>query len=232
MNWIPRYIWKLAVWSFNRWRIHLPLVTVIVGGLFIVGWLIGVRISWLNTTTQIIAAYLVVWLVILTLVVAPACLWHELELQLADQPRPWVIIDRYDPYIEVDETGKEYLAGTLHIVNRGKAPAINIEIPRIQYRNRTANLLSPLPTSLGPDQSIDAQILNLEYVLKEINRDTPKVRGRSWSVRRPLTVEYYDLNHVRWTTDHAITFNARGISIDIVHPNEPQEWTNVSSSKD
>lgn len=229
MKWIPLYVWKLVVWSFTRWRIHQAVVVAIAGGLFIVGKFIG--ISWLNTPPQI-TAYFVVWLVILTLVIAPACLWHELELQLTGQSRPWAIIDGYEGvYAADDETVEEYLVETLHIVNRGNSPAASIAIRPVQRLGRTARLLSPLPT-LGPNESTDARILNLKYMLERVNQEVPKVMGRPWSVRIPLTVEYYDLNHVRWMTDHAISFNAMGISIDIAHPNEPQEWTDVSSTED
>jgi hypothetical protein len=235
MKWIPRYIWKLVVWSFTRLRIHQAIVAVIVGGLFIVGWLIGIRISWLSTAPQIMASCLVVWFIILILFVAPACLWHELELHLAEQPRPWVIIDHYDfAYIKDDETGEESPAETLHIVNRGGAPAVSIKIPPIAIEGigRKAELLKQDRFFLDPGESRTAQILNLKYVLEKVNQRRQKVIGRPWFVRIPLTVEYYDRNNVRWTTDHAITFNVRGISIDIVHPNEPQEWTDVPPSKD
>lgn len=224
MNWIFRYLRELVTWAFARWSIHQAIVTL----LLIVAGLVG--LSLFNTQPKTIGYYLVAWLVVLILVVAPARLWHQLDerLRLTSQPRPWVTIDGYKGvYEEDDETGEEYLVETLHIVNRGDASAVNIVIPPIHLLDRKARLLNPLPT-LGPGESIDARILYLRYVLERVNKEVPKVMGRPWSVRIPLTVEYRDLNHRRWATDHAITFNVMGISISIVHPNEPEEWTDVS----
>lgn len=147
------------------------------------------------------------------------------EARLTARPRPWVTIDGYEGvYAEDLETGKEYLVETLRIVNRGDASAVSIEIPPIQLLGRTARLLAPVPT-LGPGELVEARIINLRYVLEGVQEKTPKVRGRSWSVRIPLTVEYRDPNHARWETDHAVCYNVMGISFGIVHPDEPQEWT-------
>ena len=153
------------------------------------------------------------------------------KTQLTDQPRPWVTIDGCEGvYAEDDQTGEECLVETLHIVNRGGASAVSIEMPPIQLIGRTARLLHPLPT-LGPGQSTDAQIINLQHVLRGVCDKVPKVKGRPRSVRIPLTVEYRDLNHGRWTTDHAITYNVMGISFGIAHSNEPEEWTDISALK-
>jgi hypothetical protein len=163
MKWILRYLRELVTWSFTRWRIHQAVVAVIVGVLFIVGWLVCIRISWLNTTPQIIAAYLVVWLMILTLVFAPACLWRQMEerLSLLSQLRPFVIIDGYEGFYREDgQTGEEYLVEMLHIVNRGDTTAVSIAIPTIQPLKRIARILKPIP-SLGPGQSTDVRIDNL-----------------------------------------------------------------------
>jgi hypothetical protein len=232
MKWLPRYLRELWNWAFSR----LGPYQRFSGLITIAAVLVGVGLAWLST---FLGVALLGLLALFFFFVAPACIWHEqdqelldLKLRLSGQPRPLVIIDSYEStYIEDFETGKPVLVETLCIFNRGKEPAVNIGIPRIQYRNRTANLLSPLPTSLGPDQSIDARILNLEYVLSEINKSTPKVIGSSWSVRIPLTVKYSDLNHTDWTTDHAIVFDIRGIRFDLVHPGEPQEWTDTSDLK-
>jgi len=228
MKWVPRYAWKMVVWSFAKWRIQQAVVGVISA----VGGVVGMQ--WFGTHFQAIAISLIVWLAILTLVVAPSCLWHDLDerLQLTDQSRPWVTIDGYEQVVAEDDVGEEYRVETLHIVNRGNVPAVSIAIRPVQGFGRTVRLLNPLPT-LGPNESTDAQILSLSHVLEGVNKKVPKIMGRPWSVRIPLTVEYCDLNHIRWTTDHAITLNAfMGISINIVHPNEPQEWTDVSLTKD
>jgi hypothetical protein len=228
MKWIILYLRTLLTWSFTQWRIHQAIVAILVAVIVLIGKFIGM--SWLNTLSQVIVAYFVIWLVILTFFVAPACLWHQMDekLRLSDQSRPWVIIDGYEGYYsEDDQTGQEYLVETLHIVNRGDTPAVSIAIPPVKLLGRTARLINPLPT-LGPGESAEPGILNLRRVLEEVNKKVPKVRGQPWSVRIPLSIEYRDLSHRRWVTDHAITFNVMGISIGIVHPNEPQEWTDVS----
>lgn len=153
------------------------------------------------------------------------------EARLNSKPRPWVTIDGYEGvYAEDAETGEEHLVETLNIVNRGGASAVSIEMPPIELFGRTARLLVPLPT-LGPGESTEARILNLKYVLDGIQEKVPKVRGRSWSVRIPLIIEYRDPNHYRWETAHAISYNVMGISFGIAHPNEPQEWTDVTALK-
>jgi hypothetical protein len=147
------------------------------------------------------------------------------EAKLKSNPHPWVAVDDYDGVYEEDAgTGKEALFETLRIVNRGDAPAVNIEISPIQFTNRTARLLTSLQT-LAPGESTNAQIINLRYILEGVQTKTPKVIGRSWSVRIPLTVKYRDLNHTQWETKHAVLYNATGISFSIVNPNEPLEWS-------
>jgi hypothetical protein len=220
MKWILRYLRELVTWSFTRWRIHHAIIGVIaiVGGL--------VSKNWFIIHPQFIPVYLLIWLAILTIVVAPACLWRQMDerLRLLTQLRPWVIIDGYEGvYREDAQTGEEYLVEMLHIVNRGDASAVSIAIPAIQSLRRSARILEPIPT-LGPGESTDVRINNLRYVLlEEINKREAKIIGQPWSVRIPFTIEYRDLKNNRWTTDHAITFNTIGISISIVHPNEPQE---------
>jgi hypothetical protein len=153
------------------------------------------------------------------------------EAQLTGKSRPWVTIDGYEGfYAEDGETGEEYLVETLRVVNRGGASAVSIEIPPIQLLGRTARLLVPL-TTLGPSEPAEARILNLKYVLDGVKDKVPKVRGTAWSVRIPLTVHYRDASHDRWETDHAISYSEKGISFSIVHPNEPQEWTNITELK-
>jgi hypothetical protein len=226
-NWLLRYLHQLLIWSFTRFRIHQAIVALVVGVLFIAGNFVG--ISWLNTLPQAVPTCFVIWFVILTFLVAPACLWHQQDLKLLlsahpQPPRPQVIIDGYKvTYAEDSETGEIHDIEWLHIVNRGNAPAVNIEIPPIMCHKRAARLLSPLPTSLGQDQSTDARILSLKRGLEEVNKNIPKVRGEPWSVRLPLTVKYSDPNHCQWRTDHFIIFDVRGISFEFVQPDEPPE---------
>ncbi len=224
MKWPLRYLVNCVKWGFTQWRIHQAIVGVIV----VVGGLVFK--DWFSAHRSAIPWYLIGWLAFYTFVVAPAWLWHQLDEKLlsTDQPRPLVVIDGHEAtYVEDSNTGQRGLVDLLRIVNRGNSPAVNIEIPAIPYHNRTASLFRPLPTTLGPGQSTDAHILGLERVLREVNKDTPKVRGCPWSIRIPLTVKYRDPNHGQWTTDHAIIFDAGGIRFNIVHPDEPEEWADA-----
>jgi len=223
-NWLLRYLHQLLIWSFTRLRAHQAIVALVVGALFSAGKFVG--ITWLNTLPEAIPAYFVIWFVIVTFVVAPACLWHQQDqkLRLSAQPRPLVIIDGYkETYGEDAETGEEYSREWLQIVNRGNALAVNIEIPPIKCHKGAASILLPLPTSLGPDESTDARIFSLRRGLEELNKNIPKVRGEPWSVRLPLTVKYSDPNHGQWRTDHVIIFDVRGISFEVVQPGELRE---------
>jgi len=145
------------------------------------------------------------------------------EGKLATIPRPWVVVDGYEGvYTEDAETGEEYLVENLRIVNRGNAPAVSVDIPSIQFTNRTARLLTPLPT-LGPGESIETQILNLRYVMEAVKAKTPTIQGQSWSAGLPLTIGYRDPNHAHWETKQVIIYTVMGISFSILHPYEPQE---------
>ena len=145
------------------------------------------------------------------------------EGKLAAIPRPWVAVDGYEGfYAEDSETGEEHLVETLRVVNRGDAPAVSIDIPSIQFTNRTARLLTPLPT-LGPGESIETRIMNLRYVLEAVKAKTPTVQGQSWSAHLPLTIGYRDPNHAYWETKQVIIYTVMGIRFSILHPNEPQE---------
>jgi hypothetical protein len=145
------------------------------------------------------------------------------ESKLADIPRPWVVVDGYESfYAEGAETGEEHLVETLRVVNRGDAPAVSIDIPTVQFTNRTARLLTPLPT-LGPGESIETRILNLRYVMEAAKAKTPTVQGQSWSARLPLTIAYRDPSHAHWETRQEIIYTVMGISFGILHSTEPQE---------
>jgi predicted nucleotide-binding protein len=143
--------------------------------------------------------------------------------------RPWVTIDRYDAvYGQDDETGEEYLIETLHIVNVGEESALSIQIKPLQQFGRTARLLDS-PAALRPGYEADLRVLSLRYLLEGIRDRLPKVKGKSAIVRLPIGVEYRDRNHKRWHTEHVITFSARGITLGLVHPDEPQEWTDLTA---
>jgi predicted nucleotide-binding protein with TIR-like domain len=145
-----------------------------------------------------------------------------------EKRRPWVTVDRYDAvYLEDDETGQEELVETLHIVNVGEESALSIQIKPLQYFGRTARLLET-PAALRPGYEADLRILNLRYLLESVRDRIPKEKGKQRSVRLPLQVEYRDRNHKRWSTEHAVFFSHR-ITVGIVHPDEQQEWTDLST---
>ena len=190
---------------------------------------------WADTLT-----YRIIWAIfaLACFIVASFRVWvteyrraESAEARLTDKSRPLITIDGYKGVYEEDVgTGEEHLFEMLSVVNRGDASAVSIKIPSIQLLGRTARLLVPLPT-LGPGESTEARILNLKYALDGVNEKVPKVRGNPWSIRIPLTVHYRDASHDRLETDHAISYSVRGISFSIVHPNEPQKWTDITALK-
>jgi hypothetical protein len=149
------------------------------------------------------------------------------EGKLATIPRPWVVVDGYEGfYAEAAETGQEHLAETVRIVNRGDATAVSIDMPSVQFGNRSARILTPLPT-LGPGESIEIQIINLHRVMEAVKAATPTIKDQSWSACLPLTIRYRDPKHANWETNQAIIYTVMGINFSILHPNEPQESRKV-----
>ncbi|MEO8379144.1 MAG: hypothetical protein ABI779_05730 [Acidobacteriota bacterium] len=143
---------------------------------------------------------------------------EDAETRLSNA-RPWVTIDGYSGvYHEDDETGEEYLVETLNVVNRGAAPAVSISLPAIEMVGQTARLLGAIP-SLGPNEHVEVRILHLDHLLDCVKKKVgPPPRGQTWSVRIPVSVEYRDLVHRSFRTEHAVSCTARGIRIEIVHP--------------
>jgi hypothetical protein len=147
--------------------------------------------------------------------------------------RPWVAIEGYSSGTgEDEETGEEYTWETVHIVNRGKTPAVSIVIPTIQSSGQTARLSRPLP-ALGPGEGIDAPIMNLRSTLRRgLDKLPSPPKGSPKSILLPLVIEYRGLDHSRWTTEQTISFSfPRGIGFAITHPDEPQQWTSLSASE-
>jgi hypothetical protein len=159
---------------------------------------------------------------------AVAALGTNTGLQTMTLPRPWVTIDDYTSrFVDDEQTGEAVLWETVHIINRGQAPAVSIVVPEIHFGGRTARLLRPLPT-LGPGEGIHAELLNLEETLKRALRDAPKPPGGPKCLRLPLVIEYRDLDHRRWVTELTLVFSVLGISFEIAHPDKPQRRTDVS----
>ena len=149
--------------------------------------------------------------------------------ETASQQRPFVVIDGYEEeWVEDNQTGQEYIIEKLHIVNSGKVSAVSIKIPPIEAYGQTTHFPRIQLPTLSPGARDNVQIANLRKVLEGITKKNPTVIGQSCHVRIPLTIEYHDPQHVRWTTDHAITYTSRGICFNIVHPDEPPKWTIVT----
>lgn len=156
--------------------------------------------------------------------------------EVATEPiRPWVIINKYTPtYLTDEETGEEYLSESIHIVNRGHAPAVNIIIPEIRFSGCATRLVGPLPASLGPGESIDAKIRNLRETLDRARGKLPGLREARGLIRRlplhiPLVIEYSGLDQSRWTTEHVISLNPPfEISFEIAHQDNLRQLTDLS----
>jgi hypothetical protein len=130
---------------------------------------------------------------------------------------------------EDEETGQVGVWEKIRVVNRGQAPAVSIVIPEIHIAGWGTRMLRPLPT-LGPGESTDAAISNLCQTLSRGLSKVPPPHNKGLrSLRIPLVIEYHDLDHRRWTTEHAISYSAFGVSFEVIHPNEVQEWTDLSS---
>jgi hypothetical protein len=140
------------------------------------------------------------------------------EGKFATIPRPFLVLDGYESvHVENAETGEEYLAEKVHIVNRGDAAAVSIEMSPVQFGSRTARFLKTLPT-LGPGESIESEILNLRCVMEAVSAQTPKIPGQSFSARLPLTLKYRDPSHAHWETKQEIIYSLMDISFSILHP--------------
>lgn len=162
------------------------------------------------------------------------------EAQLTMPPRPLLIIDYCSSFSRVDEeTGEEYSSERVHIVNRGQAVAVNIN-PGIHLADRTVRLYGPLPT-LGPGESIDAEIRDLRETLEFAHvsvRDKlqqPLEGSRSLTVthplRLPLIIEYGGLDHKPWKTEQTVSFDGWKIDFSVDHPNDLQQWTDLSTRR-
>jgi hypothetical protein len=157
------------------------------------------------------------------------------EVEVGNPPRPWVLIDRYfSENVELEESDQWYLLEKLKIVNRGNATAVNIAIPEIHFGGRWARVLIPLAT-LGPGESIDVEISNLRQTLDRVHAKVRESglqarKGGPWSLCLRWVVEYRDLSHKRWTTEHTLLYNIFGVTFAIIHPNEPQQWDRLINS--
>lgn len=162
------------------------------------------------------------------------------EARLAIPIRSWVIVES-DSYsvasLEDEETGEEYLSESILIVNRGQVPAVNIIIPDIRLAGCTASFDRQVPT-LGPGESTRVKTWHLREMLQGVSASLWKksVQGTERKstiiyflpVHLSLKIEYRGLDHNRWATEHTLSFIAPEISFAIAHPNDPQQWTDLS----
>lgn len=165
---------------------------------------------------------------------AVAMVGGAVEAEVGNPPRPWVLIDRYySETIELEEDDQWYLLEKVHIVNRGNATAVNIVIPEIHFAGRWTRVLMPL-TTLGPDESTEVEMSGLKQTLDRVQAKVRESglqarKGGPWSLCLRLVVEYRDLGHKSWVTEQTIRYNIFGIRFALIHPNEPQQWIDLST---
>jgi hypothetical protein len=164
---------------------------------------------------------------------APLRIWADThrraeraEAERTNATRPRIVIEEYSAAQDDSEKGEKFLTETLRIVNRGETPAAEITVRPLQMFGRTARPFRVVP-SLGPGESTELRILNLRRTLERVAEKTTRVKGHALSVRLPLVLEYRDSQKERWITDHVVLFGMDGISIDIVHADQPPKWTAV-----
>lgn len=144
------------------------------------------------------------------------------------QRRPRVIIDRFRHIQHEDENGAEYYVESFHLLNLGESPAVSVHIEIPEFLGRTVELRDRPPAILHPRGEADLEVRNFEKLLESVQERRPYERG--WSVKIPLRVEYRDLDHNRWSTNHAIVYTQlNGIAVEIVHPDDPPEWTDLAA---
>lgn len=165
---------------------------------------------------------------------AGTALGGAVEAEVGNPPRPWVLIDRYySEIIELEEDDQWYLLEKVQIVNRGNATAVNIVIPEIHFAGRWTRVLMPLAT-LGPGESIDVEMSGLKQTLDRVQAKVGESglqarKGGPWSLCLRLVVEYRDLGFKRWVTEQTVQYNVSGIRFALIHPNEPQQWIDLST---
>lgn len=138
--WILRYIGELGAWAFARWRLH----QAIVGVLLILGGLVGV--SRFSTQPQAIGVYLLAWLAVLTLVVAPARLWRQQDERL----RPGVAFVDHEDDNAVD-------------------PNTGIQLARVTVKNRSASLLTDVEIVLASIEPRPPEFMTLHVPLRPMH---------------------------------------------------------------
>lgn len=152
---------------------------------------------------------------------------NQREVVQVAQRRPRIIVKRFILLCrEHEETGEEYHVESLHVLNDGEESADSIHIVIPEFLGRAVQLLEK-PTILRQGDEAYLEVQNLEKLAESIRHSRPYERG--WSVKIPLTVKYRDRDHKCWSTDHAIVYTMKDwITVEIVHPDEPPEWTDLA----
>ena len=152
---------------------------------------------------------------------------HPKEVVQIPQRRPRVMVEHFMLICrEHEETGEEYYVEALRVLNVGEEPAVSLHIETPEFLGRAVQLREK-PRVLRPGDTVDLEVRNMEKLVDSVRNSRPHERG--WSVKIPLRVEYRDLDHRRWSTDHAVVSTVHGIVVEIVHPDEPPEWTDLTA---
>ncbi|MFZ2445748.1 MAG: hypothetical protein WAW37_05285 [Syntrophobacteraceae bacterium] len=210
-------------WSFVRWRIHFGILTAIGGMVLIVGkfgWA-----SWFDSFLQPVVTYFVIWLGILTFVVAPACLWHEQDEKLC----PAIA------FIEHEDNNKVYPPGYRHM--------------RVTVENRGAVLLNDVQVKLMDVEPRPADFITLNVPLSLMHkRNESQFSLQPWAqqtvdllwlnIRSPLIDHTSDdcanLDHVVNTVPRKLPFDRYRFKL-IVSANETlpkEQWFNVEVNRE
>jgi hypothetical protein len=145
------------------------------------------------------------------------------------QRRPRVIVEHFTLIrCEDYDTGEEYEVEAFHLLNVGESPAVSIHIEIPEFLGQAVKLRGRPPAILPPGGEADLEVRNFQKLLESVQRSRPYERG--WSVKIPLRVEYRELDHNRWSTNHAIAYTQfHGIAVEVVHPDDPPEWTDLAA---
>jgi nucleotide-binding universal stress UspA family protein len=154
---------------------------------------------------------------------------NQSEVVQVAQRRPRVVVERFRFIAYRNETSdEEYRVEALRVLNLGDAPAVSLRIVIPEFLCLSVRMRGRLPAILRPGDEADIEISNLERLVKSIQRSRLYERGRS--VKIPLRVEYRDLDSRFWGTEQAIVDTMlHGIVIEMVHPDEPPEWTDLAA---
>jgi hypothetical protein len=165
--WIAQYIWALLRWSLGRWRVHQAVIALLatVGGFLCK--------NWFSTHLLNIPLYMIVWLLILILIVAPACLWRQQEQRL----RPKIaFVDHED--------------------NHAVHPEIGLHHGRVTLRNCSAILLTGVEVKLAEIEPRPSSFITLHVPLWRMHaRDESKFSLQPEMIQSVDLIYFYKDKH-------------------------------------